>query len=119
MTSSIYYELLRALLLTVIIEGAAILIIFRRKKYVYYSLLCNLLTNPAMNLVLAASLGLFGEGAYYPALAVAELAVVFVEAAVYNYIIGFGIKKSIMLSAFLNALSLSAGLLMSQTSFGT
>ena len=137
----IYIELLWDLLLTIIIEGAAIMVVFRVKrfgnkflmtlgfpaqntmdaslpsrkrlyKYAYYSLLCNLLTNPAMNLLLAVSLGIFGNGAYYPTLVMAELAVVFVEAIVYNYICSFGIKKAALLSAFLNTLSFAAGILM-------
>ena len=100
------------LLLTFMVEGVVILIIFRRKKYVYYSVLCNLLTNPALNLLLTVSSILFGVRIYGLALVILELAVVIVEAAVYNYICGFGIKKSAILSAFLNALSFAAGILV-------
>jgi len=110
MNASIYFVFLWSLLLTIVIEGIAILTIFRRKKYVYYSMLCNLLTNPAMNLLLAASVTLFGVGKYYLTLVIAELAVITVEAAVYNYICRFGMRKSLLLSAFLNALSCVAGL---------
>jgi len=105
-------ELLWALLLTLIIEGAAVLIIFRRAKYVCYSVLCNLLTNPALNLLLALSVNIFGGRAYYPLLITSELAVIFIEAAVYRYICGFGTRKSVLLSAVLNALSFAAGLLL-------
>ena len=103
---------LQVLLLTVALEGAVILVVFRRKKYVYYSVLCNLLTNPAMNLLLAVSFSLFGEGAYWLTLVLVELAVVIVEAAVYNYICEFGIKKAAMLSVLLNVSSFSAGILI-------
>ena len=112
METLLYLEYFRVLLLTFVIEGAAILVLCRHKKYVYYSLLCNLLTNPAMNLLLALSLKLFGSGAYYPALVILELVVVFIEAVVYHYICGFGMKKAMMLSLFLNALSAAAGILM-------
>ena len=107
-----YLVLLRSLLLTAAVEGTAALMIFRRKKYLYYSVLCNLLTNPAMNLLLAVTVRQLGAAAFSPALVVAELAVVYVEAAVYTYICGFGMKKSVMLSAFLNALSFITGLLL-------
>ena len=100
------------LLLTIAVEGAAILIIFRRKKYVYYSVLCNLLTNPTMNLLLKTSVWLLGSGVYFYAMVLLELAVVAVEAYVYYYICGFGLRKSAILSAFLNALSFAAGLLL-------
>jgi len=113
----LYLEFLWTLLLTIIIESAAILVIFRRKKYIYYSVLCNLLTNPAMNLLLAASIATLGAGAYYPTLVIAELAVIFVEAAVYKYICGFGVKKSVMLSTFLNALSFTTGILLNWAAF--
>jgi len=107
----IYLLFLGYLLATIIIECTAVLIIFRKKAYAYYCLLCNVLTNPALNLLLLVYVNYFGMRAYYPVLAVAEIAVVFIEAAVYNYLCRFGWLKSIMLSAFLNALSLSAGLI--------
>ena len=112
MKSSIYFVFLWSFLSTLAIEGVVILVIFRRKKYAYYSVLCNLLTNPAMNLLLAASVKLFGANAYYLTLVLAEVAVVIVEATVYNYVCRFGIRKSVLLSAFLNILSCMAGFLL-------
>ena len=99
------------LLLTILVEGLAIIAIFRRLEYGYYSVLCNLLTNPALNLALAGSVLVLGASAYYPTLIIAEVAAVFVEAFVYRYISGLGAKKAFVLSAFLNALSYGAGLL--------
>ena len=107
-----YLGFLRAFLLTLVVEGVAILVIFKRKKYVYYSVLCNLLTNPALNLLLSVSVIFFGAGAYYPVLVPAEIVVVFVEAAVYDYICGFGMKKAVMVSAFLNMISFAAGIFL-------
>ncbi|MCL1983737.1 MAG: hypothetical protein FWG53_11725 [Clostridiales bacterium] len=106
-----YLLFLECFVITAIVEGAAVLIVFRQKRYVYYSFLCNLLTNPALNLSLLVSVNLLGEGAYCPALLVSEIAAVFVEAAVYNYLCRFGLPKSLMLSAFLNLLSFAAGAL--------
>ena len=112
MIVSLYSVFLLSLLITITVEGAVIMIIFRRKAYVYYSALCNLLTNPAMNLLLAGSVRLFGVRAYYPALFTSELIVLCVEAVVYTYICGFRLRKSIALSALLNAASFTAGALL-------
>jgi len=110
--SLLFRAILLPFLLTVVIECVAVLIIFRQKAYVYYCVLCNLLTNPAMNLLLLIFVSLFGLRAYYPVLIPAEIAVIFVEAAVYDYICGIGMKKAVKLSAFLNVISFSAGLLI-------
>ena len=110
--SVLYLAILRPFLLTVAIECAAVLIIFRQKEYVYYCLLCNLLTNPAMNLLLILFVSIFRMSVYYPVLIPAEIAVVFVEAVVYDYICGFGMRKAVILSAFLNAISFAAGILL-------
>jgi hypothetical protein len=99
------------LLITILVEGIAIFIIFRRAKYIYYSFLCNILTNPALNLLLLYS-NKFGSEAYYLIFFLGEVAVVFIEAYVYNYICRFGFKKSIVLSIVLNALSCGAGFLL-------
>jgi uncharacterized membrane protein len=114
--NTLFLAVLLPLLLTVAIEGSAVLIIFRQKKYGYFCLLCNLLTNPALNLLLLVFVSLFGARAYYPVLVPAEIAVVFIEAAVYNYICQLGMKKAIMLSAFLNAMSFAAGVLINHLS---
>ena len=106
----IYLVFAGYLLLTVIIEGVAVALLFRQMQYVYYSLLCNLLTNPALNLLLLLFVKQFGENMYIPVLLLAEVAVVFVEAAVYKYICGFRMSKALLLSAFLNVLSFAAGL---------
>jgi len=106
-----------ALLLTLAIECAAILIIFRKKEYAYYCVLCNLLTNPALNLLLYLTVIVFGRKFYYPVLIPAEVAVVFVEAVVYDYICRLGIVKAVMLSTLLNALSFAAGLLLTNVLF--
>ena len=108
----IYLVFLAYLLVTVLVEGAAIFILFRRRDYVYYSLLANLLTNPALNLLLLLSVNLFSEAAYYPTLLVTELAAVLIEAAVYCYLCGFKFPKSLALSTFLNLLSFAAGLIL-------
>jgi len=116
--STLFHVVLLPLLLTVAVEGSAVLIIFRQKEYGYFCLLCNLLTNPALNLLLLVFVSLFGARVYYPVLIPAEIAVVFIEAAVYNYICRFGMKKAIMLSAFLNSISFAAGVLINYVLWG-
>ena len=118
MSSSVYFELLKALLLTLLTEGVAVLLIFKQKKYIYYSILCNILTNPAMNLLLIVSMVVFGAGSYYIMLIIAETVVIFVEAVVYNYICRFGFKRSFILSLFLNVLSFTVGILINPTVSG-
>jgi len=113
----IYLIFIGSLLITIAVEGIAILVLFRRKDYFYYSVLCNLLTNPALNLVLMITVKAFGASVYYPVLLLAEVAVVFVEAALYKYLSGLNMKKCIMLSAFLNALSFAAGVLLNNVAF--
>jgi len=115
--SVLFLAILWPLLLTVVIECSVILVIFRQKKYVYFCLLNNLLTNPALNLLLLLSVNLFGLRAYYFVLIPVEIAVVFIEAAVYNYICGFGMKKAILLSLFLNAISFTVGALINHVFF--
>ena len=114
-------RLLLYLLLTVLLEGAVMLLLFRRWDYVYYSLLCNLLTNPALNFILTLTLSLltfYGRigseqygVAYYLILLPLELAAVFVEGKVYAKLCDFSLKKALGLSFLLNALSCGAGFL--------
>lgn len=97
--------LLKALIVTAVIEGLIIFLRYRRGDYLLYSLLCNLLTNPALN-VAAALLLPFLEGvagwAVYPAVAALEAAVVLAEALVYRYLCGFKLKSALFLSFMLN-----------------
>jgi len=113
----IYLLLLTYLLLTIITEGMAVSVIFKKRIYVYYSLLCNLLTNPALNLLLLLTINVLGVGAYFPALILLEIMVVFVEACVYRYLCKFKFLKSLVLSAFLNILSFSAGFYLNRILF--
>ena len=68
--------LLWAFLLTAFVEGAAVGLAFRKLRPVYISLLCNLLTNPATNVLLAVLVMWLGSRAYYPVLLCLELAAV-------------------------------------------
>jgi len=109
----IYLIFLELLLITILIEGIVIFLIFRSKKYLYYSVLVNLLTNPALNLLLMLGVKRFGESGYEPILIILEIIVIFIEAYVYDYLTDLGLKKSLFLSVCLNALSCLGGIIFS------
>lgn len=96
---------------TAALEGAAAWLAGRKRRMVYYSFLCNLLTNPAANLLMALFLILFGEGAYVPALILLETLVVAAEAGVYRLLAGFSTRKALGFSLLLNGISCLAGIL--------
>ena len=101
-----------AFLLTVVLEGGALLLAVRRWRPVYVSFLCNLLTNPAANALVAGAVLWLGEGAYFPCLLAVELAVVGAEAWVYRLLLGLPWNRALGWSAGLNAFSCLAGLVI-------
>lgn len=104
--------ILQCFLLTVMVEGTFIGIAFRRRDYVYYSFLCNLLTNPLLNVILLLVTNILDVACYFPALIVLEATVVFVEAYVLRLLCGFVYKKALLVSLVMNALSFLTGLLV-------
>ena len=100
------------LVVTSVVEGSLIYLLFRRRSYVYYSLLCNLLTNPAVNLILFLAAGAFGAGSYYPCLIILEILAVLVEAWVYRMLCPFTMTKAAGLSLLLNLASYLCGFLI-------
>ena len=104
------------LALTVLAEGAAMGFLFRRRDYIYYSLLANLITNPAVNLVLFFCVGNLGWS-YWPVLVVLEIGAVITEAYIYGCICDFGTSWRSWgmaggVSVLLNGLSYGAGYLI-------
>jgi hypothetical protein len=102
------------LLSTSLIEGIAVFFWFRKRDFVYYSFLCNLLTNPALNLLLLVATKTLGPAAYAPVLIVLEITVVLVEAYIYRILGNLKASKALVLSASLNLLSFLFGLLIGQ-----
>ena len=84
---------------------------FRKPRPVGVSLLCNLLTNPAANVLMALLLHWLGPGVYVPALLCLELAIAGIEAFLYRWLLGWPWKKAVLCSVGANALSWAAGLL--------
>ncbi len=103
-------RLLLCLCLTVVAEGLLMLLLSRSWRFVYYSLLANLLTNPALNALLIIIANLLGAAAYLPALIALELAAIAVEALLYRRLCDYRIGKAVAVSALLNAVSFALGL---------
>ncbi len=106
----IVFRLLVCFTVTVLVEGGLVALLFHSRRFVYYSFLCNLLTNPALNLLLALCVTLLGAVWYWPALALLEIAVVLTEAFVYRLLCGFTFTKALGLSVLLNLASFLIGL---------
>jgi len=104
-------EILLALALTILIE-CGLSLIFRSRELTYSVFLCNLLTNPLMNLLLLLFVGIFSREYYYVALAILEVAVVGVEAWLITLMTSTKPRKALLLSLFFNASSLGIGLLL-------
>ena len=108
----IYVTFLFNLFLTILVEGVVTALLFRRLEFVYYSLLCNILTNPALNLVLLFVTHFMGAAYYGAALLILELTAVFIEAHVLKLLCGFPFTKAVAVSGLMNVLSCMAGLLI-------
>lgn len=102
---------------TVVCEGLVVLVLFRSWQTVYSSFLCNLLTNPAMNMLLLLGVSLFGLKIYPFLLAALEILVVAVEAFVYNKLEGWPRKRAVLFSLIINAVSFGAGLVLNSWIF--
>ena len=105
--------LLICLGLTVAAEGLVMFLLFRSLRFVYYSVLANLLTNPALNVLLSLVTTLLGASAYLPALILLELAAVAAETLVYRTLCDFKPLKALGVSALLNAVSFGLGFALS------
>ena len=108
---SLVIQILLALALTILIE-CGLSLVFRSRQLTYTVLLCNLLTNPLLNLLMFLILYFLGLRFYYPLLAVLEIAVVFVEAFVIRLMMHYRPLKAILVSLLFNAASFFAGLLL-------
>ena len=85
----IYIIFIINLLITIIVEGIIIFLLFRKKIYVYYSLLCNMLTNPLLNLLLLFTVKILGQESYFLSLIVLEIAAIITEAIIYELLCDF------------------------------
>ena len=106
-----FFLIVLALALTIVVE-CGLSLFFRSKQLTYAVLLCNLLTNPLLNLLLLLFVMFFGREFYYVVLVALELVVVGVEAFVIRLLTDYRPAKALLLSFFFNAASYSVGLLI-------
>lgn len=74
--------------------------------------LMNIVTNPALNLILSLLVGAFGRSVYVPAVAVGEIAVVAAEAMILAAALGLSRRRALAVSAVLNGASFALGLVL-------
>lgn len=93
-------------------EWILILLWYARWDYAYYSILCNIITNPMLNLLLYLLIWGLGSEIYITALVILEIIVVFVEAYIYKIICNFTKKEAFILSLILNISSYLIGVII-------
>ena len=101
-----------AFALTLAVEMPIAYFFMGGRSRLYPVFLCNLLTNPALNVTLLLLVRFWGADVYYPALIVLELSVVFIEAAVLRRLCDLSTKRALAMSLALNAASYIAGALL-------
>lgn len=101
--------LLKNLTLTVLLEGAGILLILRKPRAFLWSVLANVMTNPALNVGIILLAG-YARLPYWPCLATLELSAVAAETWAYASLLpSLGRRRCFLLSLALNALSFGVG----------
>lgn len=110
-------SLLVCLLLTVLTEGLTALLLKKDWRFVYITVLCNLLTNPAMNFLLLLAVHRW-PALYLPLLVFLETGVVAAEAYVIHRLALLPHLQALCFSLLLNAVSFGTGLLMNSISGG-
>jgi hypothetical protein len=100
------------LALTIAVEALVVALITRTRRVIYYSTLCNLATNQALNLLVILAILLWGEDVYAPMVAALEVAAILVEAQIYHVLTSYTFARSLALSIAANAASFLVGLLL-------
>ena len=108
----LFLSFVYALIITAAVEAVIMFLLTRNIKHVYYALLCNMLTNPALNLAVAVFAPLLGLRFYPLLVAVLELAAVAVEACVLRVLALWSWKKAFAISLLLNAASFLFGCIL-------
>lgn len=104
-------NLLEALLLTEAVETiTALLLGYRGKKFFKVLILINIITNPALNIILNI---MYNIGIYnYAVLTLLEVMVVFGEWRLFKFALGSSKKSFLSLSIIINLSSYIAGVLL-------
>ncbi|MBQ8658632.1 MAG: hypothetical protein IJ506_05810 [Clostridia bacterium] len=114
----IFGALLILCLATCLFEGIALLLLHDRKKWLAPSLLCNVITNPILNMVLPF---LYSVVVYWtdifsfflnPLMLIClEIGVIYMEAWLYGFFVPHPFKRRLKVSCAVNAFSFVVGLL--------
>ncbi len=108
----LYIYFFVALLMSEAIEIFTALLLYRSRKLIYCIFLCNLLTNPPLNLITLIIQKNSGETGYLASIIVGELAVVIIEGIVITKLYTGDFKRALVVSFLLNTVSFIAGLLI-------
>ena len=103
--------MLFALALTVLVE-CSLALFFRSWRLVWAVFLCNLLTNPLLNLILMLYYTYIGRHYYWIAVAVLEVCVFIAEALLLRLMMRYAFKRAFALSLLFNGCSFLIGLLV-------
>ena len=99
---------------TCIIESIPFLFLQGKSKWIKTSILCNFITNPILNLILALLTVFITNNSVLIIIAVIlEIAVIIFEAFIYHNVTDEKFRSCLILSALSNALSFGIGLILS------
>ncbi len=104
-----FVPLLWALGFTLLAEGIVICGFEPWKRWLLASIICNIITNPLINLILYP---LYGHSLYALAFLLLEVGVVIAEALIYKGIIKCKMRKCILASLIANTLSCIGGIII-------
>ena len=102
-------SMLLALALTVLVE-CGLALFFRSRRLVYAVFLCNLLTNPLLNLILLLYYTYIGRHYYWLVIAALEICVFIAEALLLRLMMRYTAKRAFALSLLFNGCSFLVGL---------
>ena len=99
---------------TCVIELIPLLFVRNSGQWIKASLLCNVITNPIVNVLLAlASLVVSDRAIYIAIMILLEVAVIAFEAFIFRQVTGESVQKCILISAMINLCSFAVGLFLS------
>ena len=102
--------------LTCIAEAVSLLFFGDRWRLVKTSVLCNIVTNPVLNVIVAMVLVYTNNYTiYYVILALLELLAVFVEGLYYKHFCEINLKRALLISLLANVCSLVVGTVVNET----
>ncbi len=97
---------------TILLEAVPVLLTGDRKSWWKASVVCNVATNPLLNVVMLLVSAWLSRAFYFPVLIVLEVAVVLAEACLYHRMLNKGMLRCVLFSLVANGISFSAGLVL-------